>query len=164
MPPCCTNYKREFNMRVIYPPSYPTFDAGEQSVFLAGSIEMGLATDWQSQVCEALADKNMLVLNPRRDDWDSSWEQTIHNEQFVAQVDWELDMLAIAERVIMYFDAATKSPISLLELGAFADSGKLIVCCPEGFWRKGNVDIVCRRHNIKMVPTLAELVEHVRSW
>lgn len=151
-------------MRVVYPPNYPMFEAGEPSVFLAGSIEMGFATDWQSRICEALQDKNMLVLNPRRSDWDSSWEQSIHNEQFVAQVDWELDMMGLASKAIVYFDASTKSPISLLELGMFADTGKLTVCCPEGFWRKGNVDVVCNRHNITVVPTLAKLIEHVKSW
>jgi hypothetical protein len=48
----------------------------------------------------------------------------------------------------MYFDPNTKSPISLLELGLFAQSKKLIVCCPRGFWRKGNVDITCDRYGI----------------
>jgi hypothetical protein len=50
----------------------------------------------------------------------------------------------------MYFDPNTKSPISLLELGLFASSKKLIVCCPDGFWRKGNVRIVCELYNIPL--------------
>ncbi len=49
----------------------------------------------------------------------------------------------------MFLEKNSKSPISLLELGLFADSGKLLVCCEEGFWRKGNVDIVCQRKGIK---------------
>lgn len=58
----------------------------------------------------------------------------------------------------MYFDPSTKSPISLLELGLYARAGKMIVCCPDGFWRKGNVDIVCFRHKIKQVQTLDALI------
>ena len=50
----------------------------------------------------------------------------------------------------MYLAPETKSPISLLELGLHAAGGKMIVVCPEGFWRKGNVEIVCSRHNIPM--------------
>lgn len=50
----------------------------------------------------------------------------------------------------MYFSPNTKSPISLLELGLFARSGKVRVVCPEGFWRKGNVDIVCQYYNIPL--------------
>jgi hypothetical protein len=59
----------------------------------------------------------------------------------------------------MYFDPATKSPISLLELGLFAKTGKLIVCCSEGFWRKGNVDIVCKRYGVMQVENLDKLYD-----
>ena len=51
----------------------------------------------------------------------------------------------------------SKSPITLLELGLHKDDN-IIVCCPEGFYRKGNVDIVCKKYNIKTCKTLNELV------
>jgi hypothetical protein len=45
--------------------------------------------------------------------------------------------------ICVYFDPKGQSPITLLELGLFHDKD-IIVCCPEGFWRKGNVDVnVC---------------------
>jgi hypothetical protein len=47
----------------------------------------------------------------------------------------------------MYFSPETQSPISLLELGRYAGRKEMIVCCPKGFWRKGNVDILCTRTN-----------------
>ncbi|MBQ0740161.1 nucleoside 2-deoxyribosyltransferase domain-containing protein, partial [Aquimarina celericrescens] len=75
----------------------------------------------------------------------------------------ELDALEQADRIIMYFDPATKSPISLLELGLFAKSGKLLVCCPKGFWRKGNVDIVCERYKVDQVNNLEELIDEVKK-
>jgi len=100
-------------------------------------------------------------LNPRRDDWDSSWEQKIENAQFKQQVEWELDALEYADWILMYFDPSTKSPISLLELGLFAETGKLIVCCPEGFWRKGNVDIVCEKYGVPQVDSIEELIENL---
>ena len=49
----------------------------------------------------------------------------------------------------------------MLELGLFANSGKLIVCCPDGFWRKGNVDIVCERYRIKQMSGLPDLVQSI---
>ena len=61
----------------------------------------------------------------------------------------------------MNFDPSSKSPITLLELGLFAKSSKIIVCCPEGFWRKGNVDIVCERYGVKTVNTINELVSEI---
>lgn len=149
-------------MRVIKAPQL--FHHGYfPSVFLAGSIEMGKAEDWQTRVTNALSDLPVTVLNPRRDDWDSSWEQKKENAQFREQVEWELNALDRADVIAMYFDPATMSPISLLELGLHAQENTLIVCCPEGFWRKGNVDIVCERYGIVQVNTIEELIAEIRD-
>jgi hypothetical protein len=149
--------------RVLHAPEPLDFSPERRSVFLAGSIEMGGASEWQRYVLSALEDLPLLILNPRRASWDSSWTQSIANPDFCAQVGWELDALERATRIVMYFDPATKAPITLLELGLFATSGKLVVACPEGYFRKGNVDIVCRRHGIPQVETLDGLVQHVRA-
>ncbi len=145
-------------------PEYPIMSGVlRKSIFLAGSIEMGTAENWQDRIVKELSDINQLVIyNPRRDDWDSSWEQSIGNEQFNEQVVWELKHMEKATVIPMYFSPGTKSPITLLELGLFADSGKVVVCCPDGFWRKGNVDIVCRDFNVEQVDTIDSLVEATR--
>ncbi len=67
----------------------------------------------------------------------------------------------MADLIVMYFDKNTMSPISLLELGLFARSGKLIVYCPEEFWRSGNVDIVCLKYGIKQVSSLEEIYDSI---
>lgn len=133
-------------------------------IFLAGSIEMGAAEDWQTRLQQELSDKNVTLFNPRRDEWDSSWEQSILNPQFYQQVNWELNALDKSNLIIMYFSPETKSPISLLELGLYAASGKTIVCCPEGFWRKGNVDIVCDRYNIENFDSFEKMVEFLKGY
>ena len=132
-------------------------------LFLAGSIEMGTAEKWQDKICKALEDTKILILNPRRDDWDSTWIQSIENPQFNEQVTWELDAMSNSDVIAMYFDPNTKSPITLLELGLHSLENKLIVCCPEGFWRKGNVDIVCARYGIPQVNTIEELVKEIKN-
>ena len=129
-----------------------------RTIFLAGSIEMGKAENWQEMVAGLLKDEDVILFNPRRDDWDSSWEQSIENKPFRKQVEWELNAMRHADKILMYFDPKTRSPISLLELGLFASSGRLIVVCPKGFWRKGNVDIVCKWYNVEQVETIAEAV------
>lgn len=147
-------------MSNIYkPPSYKNIDYGNINVFLAGSIEMGKAEDWQTRISDALVQRfeNVDVYNPRRDDWDSSWEQKIDNKPFYDQVTWELNALSLADVILMYLQPETLSPISLLELGLHATGKKLIVCCPDGFWRKGNVDIVCQRYSIPVVTRLSDL-------
>lgn len=129
------------------------------AVFLAGSIEMGVAEDWQAEVTRYFEDQpDYTILNPRRTDWDSSWEQTFTDPNFYQQVNWELNGLDRATHIILYLVPGTKSPISLLELGLYAASGKLIICCPTGFWRKGNVDIVAERYGIPVYEVLEELL------
>lgn len=147
----------------VQAPNEVVLDTEYVNVFLAGSIEMGVAEKWQEKVIAALSDKPIRFLNPRREDWDSSWKQDIDNDNFVEQVIWELTSLEMAQIVIMYFDPNTKSPISLLELGLHAKEQKLVVLCPEGFWRKGNVDVVCEYYSIKQVDTFDELIEFIRS-
>jgi hypothetical protein len=122
-------------------------------IFLAGSIEMGTANDWQAHCEHQLREINVTIFNPRRDDWDSTWTQEQTNPQFNYQVNWEMNNLEIADIVFFYFDPNTKSPISMMELGAFGHKNA-IVCCPEGFWRKGNIDIFCTRNNIPLFEDL----------
>lgn len=131
-------------------------------VFLGGSIEMGKAENWQEKIVSQFK-FGITFLNPRRDDWDSTWVQDINNPNFYEQVTWELDMLEKSDIIVMYFDPNTKSPISLFEHGLYASSKKLIVCCPDGFWRKGNVDIVCQRYNIPIFTNIDTLVVALRN-
>ncbi|MEZ0223597.1 MAG: nucleoside 2-deoxyribosyltransferase domain-containing protein [Alphaproteobacteria bacterium] len=134
---------------------------GKKSIFLAGSIEMGKAEDWQERIAGALRHLDVLILNPRRAHWNAAWDQSIDNPDFKQQVEWELDALDSADMVIMYFAPETRSPITLLELGIHvaANPKKLVVCCPEGFWRRGNVDIVCRRFGVRQVSNIEDLIK-----
>ena len=140
-----------------------TGGAGARSVFLAGSIDMGSAVDWQAEMTSALEDLPVSVFNPRRDDWDSSWVQDISDPQFNEQVTWELDHMDRATVIAVYFDPNGKAPITLMELGLHAREGKVVVCCPEGFWRRGNVQMVCARYDIPLVDTLEELISETRN-
>lgn len=156
-------------MNLIYAPNpVPRRFANmpRQSIFLAGSIENGTASDWQSKVIQQLQHTEIIdIYNPRRLDWDWSWEQKITNPKFVEQVNWELDALDQADYIFMYFDPGTKSVVSMLEFGLHARqsedcvSQEMYVCCPEGFWRKGNVDIVCERYNINTVDSIEEFTD-----
>jgi hypothetical protein len=131
------------------------------TIFLAGSIEMGAAEDWQKTIERTFEDENVTFFNPRRDDWDSSWSQT--GEQFNTQVNWELNALDESDIIFMYFSPETKSPISLLELGLYSSERKMIVVCPDGFWRKGNVSVVCTRYSIPMFNTIEEGIFALRT-
>src|SRR5690348_10901789 len=105
-------------MKVIKAPdNFKDNDWPPITIFLAGSIEMGKAEDWQTKVQNFLEPYLGIILNPRRDDWDSSWVQTVKNPQFSEQVRWEQSGIEYADVIFMYFDPKTQSPITLLEFG-----------------------------------------------
>ncbi len=150
-------------MIVKKPPTPCQLSADTTSVFLAGSIDMGTAVDWQAEMATRLADLDIVILNPRRDDWDSTWRQSIDEPQFRAQVEWELDGLERASVIALWLAPTTLAPISLLELGLTARSGRVIAGCPDGFWRKGNVEVVCARCDIPLLSEFEAFVDAVRA-
>ncbi len=135
--------------------------SGYKSIFIAGTIDMGSSLNHQDHIINRLSDFSVDVYNPRRKNWDASWKQEISNPQFNEQVNWELDALDNSDIIIMNFLAESKSPISLLELGIYAKSKKIYVCCPKEFYRSGNVHIVCKRYNIPLFENIDSLVDFV---
>jgi len=148
-------------MREIKPPMIEESEG--TTIFLAGSIEMGTVEDWQTKIVDRFKDQTVTFYNPRRDEWDSSWKQEQKETKFNEQVNWEMNNLEDCDLIFMHFHPDTKAPISLLELGLHAASGKMIVVCPDGFWRKGNVEIVCTRFNIPMFNSLEEGIGALES-
>jgi len=132
------------------------------SIFLGGSIEQGKAEPWQEEMSKWFAAMGMNVFNPRREEWDDSWEQSPQNPQFYQQVAWEQNAIHHADFVFFYFDPNTKSPITLLELGqCIGTEKKIIVVCPEGYWRRGNVQMMCDLYDISFFDTLISFKEAV---
>jgi hypothetical protein len=127
---------------------------------------MGKAELWGLKVIEELSvleGSNLTFFNPRRDDWDSSWEQKQSDDQFNHQVNWELNKLDASDIIFLYLSPGTQSPISLLELGKYAGKKDMVVCCPDGFWRKGNVDILCTRENVLLFNDLTSAIGSLKT-
>ncbi|KAF2474536.1 uncharacterized protein BDR25DRAFT_254743 [Lindgomyces ingoldianus] len=143
------------------PPNEPTYR--DFSLFLAGSIEMGNAIRWQQHMANILRDLPITITNPRRGHWDKNARPLPTDKTFRAQVEWELNAMTKATVICFFFDKNTKSPVTLLELGLWASSGKIVVCCPDGFWKGGNVDIVCERYKVPCVKTFEALVPEVKK-
>mgnify|MGYP001251072521 CR=1 FL=1 len=143
-------------------------DEGSTTVFLAGSIEMGRACNWQQTVEQRLKDYKddiLTIFNPRRKKFDETILPNTSDARFVEQVEWELDAMEKCDYIFMYFVPGTLSPITLLELGLHADNiAKLIVCCPGGFWREGNIEIVCKKYNIPFHRNFDDALEQLRGW
>lgn len=148
-------------MIVSSPPVFRSKPAREfkHSIFLAGSIEMGNAADWQNELIGKIGKNFSICFNPRRPNFDPNWKQGLEEEQFNVQVTWELEMIEKADVIAFYFDPKTNSPITLMELGLVCamKPKAAFVCCPDGFHRKGNVDIMCERYGLRTFTSLAEL-------
>ena len=139
------------------------------SIFLGGSIEQGKANDWQKKLANDLSvySDSLVLLNPRRDHWDSNLEQDPEpGSVFHEQVEWELDALERdTDMVVFYFDPNTKSPVTLLELGwiGSADSFNTIVCCPPDFYRYGNVRMFCERFHVTLTEEYGDMLMWIRD-
>ncbi|KAI0794089.1 hypothetical protein C8Q74DRAFT_556148 [Fomes fomentarius] len=132
------------------------------SVFLAGSVEKGCRERWHLEMVRRLQHLPIAILDPWRDDWDSTWSERKSNAKFAAQVQWELDNLERVDVIALYLVPNTEAPISLLELGLFGRTKKVVVCCPDEFYLKGNVvEIVCERLGVPLVVTFEVFVKTV---
>ncbi len=143
----------------------------EVTLFLAGSIENGAAVDWQSEVKAALADmKNLVIFNPRRDDWNASWTNRKAFPPFAEQVRWEHRHLLTADVVCFNFCGGTVSPITLMELGMVAGTGigkafpqRVIIRCPDDYFRKGNVEMIAEVLGVQVLNTYDEFITAIRN-
>jgi hypothetical protein len=150
---------------IEYLPPHPiNLINNHKSVFLAGTIDMGNSVDWQKKVVKHYKDTGINIYNPRRSDWDASWEQSITNAKFVQQVSWELQALEQADYIIVNFLEDSKSPVTLFELGLHVHSGKVLVCSPEKFYRNGNIEIICATYNVPLFRTLNKLLDSADKY
>lgn len=133
------------------------------TIFLAGSIDNGSAERWQDTVEKALADMKGTIFNPRRDNWLPDLKQDISEPEFAYQVNWELDHIEQADLVFFYFSPHGPAPITLMELGLAVDK-TVVVCCPDGYWRKGNVQVLCDRRKTPLHDDLPSAIHALRVW
>ena len=121
------------------------------SVFLAGTIDNGNSKNWQKEVIEEFRNINLPynldIFNPRVKEWNPN--STTKDIEF--QIKWEQEHLDKADLICMVLSDNSKSPISLLEMGLYAHSGKLIVFCTDKFYRYDNVRLTCEKYNIHLV-------------
>jgi hypothetical protein len=135
------------------------------SLFLAGSIEMGRAIQWQQCMADHLKDLPITICNPRRKGWldPKKVPAKVYEASMQQQVQWELSALENVSVICFFFDHATTSPVTMLELGLWAASGKVVVSCHDSFHKAPNVHITCERYNIPCCRSFKELIGLVKD-
>lgn len=98
------------------------------------------------------------VYAPFQPNWTAEWREDLDDASFRVQVGWELARQDGAAVVAVFFDARSQSPVSLLEFGLCARSGKAVVGCDRDFWKRGNVEAVCQRYGVPMADDVDGLV------
>lgn len=147
--------------QVIFAPSQEP-PRGTPSVFFAGTTSKVDSTDWRETLASLLSKTPITIYNPYRADWDSTWREDVNFAPFREQVEWELEKIESADIVVICFQPQTQAPISLLEFGLCARTpGKAIVFCPEGYEKRGNVQIVCQKFSVEMVGSIEELKDAI---
>lgn len=155
-------------IKYITPKSDKYYSEHSFKVFLAGTIDNGEAEDWQTNIYARMCigeigesnpyneykipEKYITIFSPRRDDWKE--DATI--EDIEEQIRWEQEKLEEADLIIMCLQDDSKSPISLLELGLYGPSGKLICFCTPNFYRYSNVKLTCEKFLIPLIEDLNE--------
>ncbi|KAF2962686.1 hypothetical protein GQX73_g10888 [Xylaria multiplex] len=135
---------------------------GAKSVFLAGTTTSVGNVDWRQKLSDALRDHPITIFNPNRPDWDSTWREDVDFKPYREQVEWELKKQEKADLVIVYFHPATLAPISLLEFGLSARiPGKVVAIAPQGYAKRGNVQLVCEKYGIDFLENIDNLHETI---
>lgn len=148
---------------LVTPPSL-FFPTSGPKIFLAGSINMGGAPDWQANaikyVKEVWTNNDVTIYNPRRVE---AFTQEMEEEQ----VAWETSMLQSADFILMHLVAGGGlSPISLLELGLYMRDKKLYLSIEEDYPRKYVTSIHYALSGANIITESPnDSIEHMRlSW
>ncbi|KAK6073740.1 hypothetical protein SCUP234_08587 [Seiridium cupressi] len=132
-----------------------------KSVFLAGTTSGPY--DWREALTKQLADLPIIIFNPLRRDWDSSWREELSCAPYKEQVEWELEKQEKADVVGLYFGAGTEAPVSLLELGLCAKEKRAVVYVQDGYKKKGNVQILCQKYGIDLTTEIGGFCDSIRK-
>lgn len=149
--------------QIIHAPSETPINR-PKSVFLAGTTTTTPTdpTNWRENLSALLHQHPITIFNPARPDWDTTWREDIAFAPYREQVLWELDKQAKADLVVVYFHPATLAPISLLEFGLSAHiPHKVVAVAPEGYAKRGNVQIVCQKFGVEFLDSIDRLHESI---
>ena len=136
------------------------FEGYSRSLFIAGGISG--CSDWQNEFVSMFWDKDIVLINPRRDNYDFD-DPSLEEKQ----ISWEFDHLQKSDAVSFWFPNETLCPITLYELGKISNSDKkLFIGVDPDYSRKNDVIIQTSliRPDVEVVFSLEKLIDQVKEW
>jgi len=140
-------YNAEFQLRNL--------NDDKMLLFLAGSIDLELPGNWRKSVTSALEDyfnffdPTTLKYNSMKD---AEWEEHIK---------WELEAMKSSDLVLINFLENSASPISLVELGLNTMNNKLIVVCPDNFYKRKYIQVLCEYYSTPIFSALNTALAYI---
>lgn len=119
----------------------PIKDNTKQYIFLEGSMEVNSSNNWRKQVITKLNNK-YFIFDPTNNNHDN-----LNQKDMKSHIKWELGALNLADKIILNFLPDALSPISLVELGLYVSTTKLVVVCPKKFYKSRYVYTLCKTYN-----------------
>lgn len=140
---------------------------------------MGNSTDWQTDLTEKISSnvikclaesldkarkfQRVVVLNPRRRDWDNSWNLDPLDPRLIAQIEWEHSAIEMSHLVFVNILESSQSPISLQEVGLIYDKSKLIIHLPPKYEFQAILEKYAQHHSIVSHSSFDDSVESLLS-
>lgn len=143
----------------IKSPEKYKYNVRGRKLFLAGGISNCM--DWQRPVVDSLIDTNLVLFNPRKNDF--SYSRT--NEY--RQIEWEAAHLDESDAILFWFPPETVCPITLFEYGKWLTSNKkLFVGTHPAYLKRLNLQVQTKlvRPEINIKSGLDELIQDIIQW
>jgi len=128
----------------------PVKEQDYQYYFLAGSIDYTSVKPWRSLIVQNNT-QQIHFLDPTNAKHDQLTDKAMKNH-----ILWELNALEFADKIILNLLPEATSPISLVELGLYTKSGKLIVICPDSFYKSRYVHMLCEKYDVPLYKNLID--------
>ncbi len=127
----------------------PINKKNQRSIFLAGSMDHKQEGSWREEIIAEFGTND--IFDPTNTHHDE-----LNTEQMKHHIVWELGALQQSDLILLNFLKESKSPISLVELGMYVTSNKLIFICPKEFYKSDYVHTLCNKYNTPIFNTLNE--------
>ena len=135
----------------------PLKEKNKSYYFLAGSMDFNSGDSWREKVVNELKE-SVCIFDPTRIE-----HNDFSDAQMKEHIEWELDALALSDRILLNLLPSSKSPISLVELGLYVESAKLIVVCPESFYQRRYIETICNKYDTVLFDNLDEGIEYIKT-
>jgi len=113
--------------------------------------------DWRQDVVNQL-DSVYHFYDPTNNNHDK-----LNDSQMKEHITWELDALKMADKIILNFLPNAQSPISLVELGLYMSTNKLIVICPKEFYQSRYVNVLCKQYNTPFFYNMSDALSTIST-